>query len=113
MGDFIDNSFKMNLCTDLSSARNTLQQFTKITYYSQKEIWMTSCPVPCQQTVFKVKFSQFHLNNRLDFADESSKDILKNYVTLSLGFESFAIEEREENLVYDAGSFLAAGLLYI
>jgi len=110
MEDFIDHRNKLDQCRDLSSARNTLDQFTKITYYNDKELWMTTCPVPCHQMVFTVKLSQFHLNNRLEFLNVTANEILTKYVSLSLGFDSFAIEEREENLVYDAGTFLASGL---
>ena len=110
MEHFIDNTTNLSQCRDVTSARNTLDQFAKLTYYNERELWMTTCPVPCHQTVFAVKLSSFHLNNRLDFLNETSKEIMKNYVTLSMGFDSFAIEEREETLVYDAGSFLAAGL---
>lgn len=110
MEDFIDHRNKLDQCRDLSSARNTLDQFTKITYYNDKELWMTTCPVPCHQMVFTVKLSQFHLNNRLEFLNVTANEILTKYISLSLGFDSFAIEEGEENLVYDAGTFLASGL---
>ncbi len=110
MEDFIDHRNKLDQCRDLSSARNTLDQFTKITYYNDKELWMTTCPVPCHQMVFTVKLSKFHLNNRLEFLNVTANEILTKYISLSLGFDSFAIEEREENLVYDAGTFLASGL---
>ena len=110
MEHFIDNTTNLSQCRDVTSARNTLDQLTKMTYFNERELWMATCPVPCHQTVFTVKLSPFHLNNRLDFLNETSKEIMKNYVTLTMGFNTFAIEEREETLVYNAGSFLAAGL---
>ena len=48
-------------------------------------------------------------NNRIDFRNESSNEVMKNIVGFHYRFESFVVEEREETLVYDAGSFLAAG----
>ncbi len=38
-----------------------------------------------------------------------SIEVLKNAAIFHYSFESFVVEEREETLVYDAGSFLAAG----
>jgi hypothetical protein len=35
--------------------------------------------------------------------------VANNVVVLQYGFESLIVEEREESLVYDIGSFLAAG----
>lgn len=34
-------------------------------------------------------------------------------MALQYGFETFIVEEREETLVYDIGSFLAAGIIFI
>ncbi len=39
--------------------------------------------------------------------------MVNNYVALQYGFETFIVEEREETLVYDIGSFLAAGIIFI
>ena len=48
-------------------------------------------------------------NNRIEFRNQSSDEMLKNTVGFHYIFESFVVEEREETLIYDAGSFLAAG----
>jgi hypothetical protein len=153
--DYVEDHGNLELCKDRQSAETTLAQIKNVFYYKESENWIKTCPLPCQQTVYTAKMTQFHkvkglpqfkwlfskklakpddlklqfincfllfgsalikngvwnLNQNavIEFYNKVSKDVANNVVVLQYGFESLIVEEREESLVYDIGSFLAAG----
>jgi hypothetical protein len=66
--DSIGDFGHLELCRDEESARNTQIRFREIFFYQERENWMTACPLPCQQTFFSVKMSQFHKVRKILFS---------------------------------------------
>jgi len=77
-----------------------------LVYFKDREAWVSECPVPCQQTVYSIKQKHYHRYNRIETNNVTYNE---DTVSLRLGYETFIVEVREETLVYDTGSFLAAG----
>ena len=83
----------------------TYRKFNEITFNSEKKKWLSTCPVPCKQTIYTTKIRTIHRNT----AFELSQEYENVYVFFFLiSYDSFVIEVSVETLVYDIGSFLAA-----
>ena len=104
------NQHHLNLCTDKSSAGNTLNNFQNLAYHQKREVWLNACPLPCKQIVYVVNVRKFHLNNFIENSIETEEMVKmsKEAVFLRIGYDSFVIEEIVESLFYDAASFLTA-----
>ncbi len=107
MEEFINSAHKFGECRDKDAANNTLNKFIETIFSMGREKWLRSCPLPCHQKVYDVNVQKFHSNSM------SSVNWSANAVHLFLSFDSFLIEESIESLVYDVGSFFAAGLKFI
>ena len=103
----MSNTHKFGDCKSNETANNTLNTFTNTVFTEGREAWLKSCPVPCKQNVFDVSVRNYHSNSM------SNVNLNPNTFYLFLSYDSFVIEESVESLVYDVGSFFAAGLKFI
>ena len=87
------------------SAQNTITKFHRTVSYSDIEHWRHACPVPCKQRSYIVEVKRFHQNHHADYDDTCSQDFLTNGAILELLYDSFAIREEVETLVYYFAEF--------
>ena len=102
----ITNEITTAECKDRESAQGNVNIFTDM-LYSKKFLWLRECPLPCEQTVYDAKIVRFHANSLVGRDEKMSNEIRKSAVLLGIGFETFAVHDHIENLVYDAGNFLS------
>ena len=91
-------------CSDVDSASNTQNQYMQIVYNQEKLNWIFACPVPCKQIGYAAHPTYFHRSSLLNLRE----DDFKSLVLLTIRYETLAIEENVESLVYDVANFLAA-----
>ena len=91
-------------CSDNDSASNTQNQYMQIVYNQEKLNWIFACPVPCKQIGYAAHPTYFHRSSLLNLRE----DDFKSLVLLTIRYETLAIEENVESLVYDVANFLAA-----
>jgi len=94
------------MCDNRTSALQSLAILTDLLFSKGNLPLLPKCPLPCEQTVFDVKLFNFHLDNYLGKGEESAEDIKKSAIIFTVGYETFAVHEHVETLVYDAGNFL-------
>ena len=94
-------------CGNEESAWNAYQVFMNVT-----EILFTSpltlgCPLPCQQRSYTIDLDYSHANTEIVLGTDRKMDT-NGIFKLQYYYKTLHVEERKENLVYDAGAFLAA-----
>ena len=98
------NTSTLPECDDENSGRKTYQEFYVNLYNKNREDWLQTCPLPCNQTVYDIDLQRYHKYNMPNpILDKDGK----LGVMLKLKYETLAVEEQVETLVYDAANFLA------
>jgi len=98
------NTSSMPECNDEPSGQNTYAEFYVKMYNNNREDWLNTCPIPCNQTVYDIDLQRYHRYNMpKPIKDESGQQ----GIMLSLKYENLATEEQVETLIYDATNFLA------
>jgi Amiloride-sensitive sodium channel len=69
-------------------------------------LWFQQCPLPCSKTVYNVKLLKYHKNSNIGLEVEKAKDIHNLAIYFKFDYETFAVEEFTETLIYDTGNFL-------
>ena len=82
-----------------------MELFKNVSFIAK--LWLTSCPLPCSQAVYDAKMSMYHNNGRASKSTPEEERFYKNNFYLSFSYETFAVEEHVETLIYDTGNFLA------
>lgn len=74
--------------------------------YETKE-WLMNCPLPCRQSLYDAKMTMYHRNAHASILTQEEEQLYKQGFYFTFGFETFAVEEHVETLIYDSGNFLA------
>ena len=64
--------------------------------------------MPCNHVVYEAYIRKYHINSWVDYGDSSQEDLSQQGVEVQLAYETLAVEERIETIVYDVGSLLSA-----
>ena len=99
------NETFLNPCLNDDTADKSFKEWESFVYLELKTFLLQQCPIPCDQTVFEVKLSSFHINNFIT----GYKNVInasKSIVYFSFRCETFNREKHIETLIYDTGNFL-------
>lgn len=96
---------KTKECPDRETAMQTLETFKERAYYHQ-QLWFQQCPLPCSKTVYDMKLLKYHKNSNIGLEVEKAKNIHNLAIYFKFDYETFAVEEFTETLIYDTGNFL-------
>ena len=104
--ELLTNGITSAECQDRKSAQENINIFTDMLYY-KRLLWLRECPLPCKQKVYDAKVFKFHSNTLIGRDEKLTKEIRKNAVLFGIGYETFAVHENVEALVYDTGMLLS------
>jgi len=103
------NLVDLKECEEEESAWNAYQVFNNITDELFNSPWTLGCPLPCRQITYTIDLGYSHANTEaVREADEKAHLSSNGIFKLHIYYKTLNVEERKENLVYDAGSFFAA-----